>query len=37
MTSGEVAIVVGLLMLCWISGYGMGQAVAWCRKIASVA
>lgn len=34
--SVTVAQIVSGLMLCWITGFGVGKAVAWTRKIVDV-
>jgi len=31
-----VAAIFGGLMFCWISGFGVGHAVAWIRKLRDV-
>jgi len=35
--AATVAAVIGSLMTAWILGFGLGKAVAWMRRIASVA
>lgn len=32
-----VAWIIGTVMGCWLSGFGIGKAVAWTRAIRSVA